>query len=290
MKAEGGRMNEEGELATEGTESTETASCFAKASQDVTPELSEEQREWLNKVFIPNFRAELMRTLELKGHLKDGSIHKSVSATEKGREGSGADEGAASPTPDVNGTPADVDGSTSSPRGAASSPLGARAERLTELEGDASTSSPRETWTGGQDALRTAGRMPALLDGELEAENKRLRAALAETRVDRELVWAAASQHAINPAQVAHLMKERVRLDKDLEPVVVDAQGDRMTDRNGQAVTVADAVRAFLEENPHMVQPSGELVGGGTNATVMTGRTPALTGGELIAEALRAGA
>ena len=223
------------------------------------PNLTPEQREWLNRVFIPNFRAELMRTLELKGHLRGNGMHKSRAGSEKGGKGSGGDKAAVSPPPDAVPASADVDNSAETAAGAPGQrPDDATAQRLTELE----------------------------------ADNKRLRAALADTRVDRELVWAAASQHAINPAQVAHLMKERVRLDKDLEPIVVDAQGDRLTNPHGQPVTVEDAVRLFLDENPHLVQPSSDLVGGGsggTNATALTGRTPALTGGELIAEALRAG-
>jgi len=125
---------------------------------------------------------------------------------------------------------------------------------------------------------------------ELAAENARLRAALAEARIEQELVWAAEHEDAVNPAQVAKLMKDQVRLDKELQPMIVDANGDWVADAHGLPVTVGDAVRAFLEENPHLVMPTRPVTGGGSggpDATALTGRTPALTGGELIAEALR---
>ena len=68
--------------------------------------------------------------------------------------------------------------------------------------------------------------------GELQGETGRVHGAPAETRVVDEIMRTAASQHAINPAQVAHLMKDRFQAD----------------------MTVADAVRAFLEDNPHLVR------------------------------------
>ncbi len=228
---------------TESTESTERKA----------PHLSDEQREWLNKVFIPNFRAELMRTLKAEDFF-GSKAKRDKRAPKDGRANQHElSEEAAAETRNENKDAAEgLDGGQP----------GAVEDRATQ-------------------------RVP-----ELEGENKRLRAALAETRVDRELVWAAASQHAINPAQVAHLLKERVRLDRDLDPIVVNANGDRAYDRYGRAVTVADAVRTFLEENPHLVRPSTELAGGGsggTDATVRTLRVAAVTGGDLIEEALREG-
>ena len=216
----------------------------AKAEKDRGPKLTQEQREWLNKVFIPNFRAELIRTLR----------------------------------------PEDLIGGNGKP--------GARAAGKRRPKGDKADSG-----TQGADAEKAPGTEAAAAGAteripELESEIKRLRGVLAETRVDRELVWAAASQHAINPAQVAHLMKDRVRLDNDLEPVVMNAQGDRQFDRYGRPVAVADAVGTFLEKNPHMVRPSTELAGGGsggTDATVRAPRIAAVTGGDLIEEALREG-
>jgi hypothetical protein len=145
----------------------------------------------------------------------------------------------------------------------------------------------------GLHQMKAATERPEERLTELEGENTRLRAALAETRVERELVWAAAQQHAINAAQVAQLLKDRVRLDRNLDPMVVNGNGDRAYDRYGRAVTVADVVRTFLEENPHLVRPSTQLAGGGsggTDATAVGRRVTAMTGGDLIEEALREGA
>jgi len=223
--------------------------------------LSDEQREWLNAVFIPNFRAELIRTLKPEDLMSSKERAKQRSFGPKGPADAG-EEHAASPTP-----PGPDETEEANPSGEAGTALDTAAEEADE---------------------KSAQRVV-----ELEADNRRLRAALAETRIEQELVWAAAAQHAVNPAQVAQLLKDRVRLDANLDPTVVDANGDRTHDGYGNPITVADAVKAFLDENPHMVQPSSELTGGGsggTDATALTARTAALTGGELIAEALKAGA
>jgi hypothetical protein len=233
----------------------------AEARKDRGPELTQEQREWLNKVFIPNFRAELIRTLRPEDLVPNNGRRGRETKSKASRKQSGDDPASLKLRRTV--TP---------PRQPAETPA------LRSSKADASRP---------DDAGNESARM-----AEMEGEITRLRGVLAETRVDRELVWAAASQHAINPAQVAHLMKDRVRLDNDLEPVVMNAQGDRQFDRYGRPVAVADAVGTFLEKNPHMVRPSTELAGGGsggTDATVRAPRIAAVTGGDLIEEALREG-
>jgi len=239
--------HQEGALGTEeakesGAEALDTPETASKANGlpiealvKRGPKLTDEQLEWLNKVFIPNFRTELMRTLKAEDFF-GGKREKRAAKERK------------------------------------------------EKKAPAASPDSRQGEAGEEKA---AQRVP-----ELEGEIKRLRGALAETRVDRELVWAAASQHAINPAQVAHLLKDRVRLDENLDPIVVNAHGDRLHDRYGRPVPVADAVRTFLEKNPHLVQPRTQLAGGGsggTDATAMARRMAAVTGGDLIEEALREG-
>jgi hypothetical protein len=324
------------DLTTVGTESTEKKG----------PGLSDEQREWLNRVFIPNFRAELMRTLELKGLLVDSSRRNGRGAKGKGQmkagvgrgdtEGVRKDEGGR--MKDERGTalseasyvdrafsldkasedgqvPGDVDKSASDGLDVDNSlrEVGEADERVIEMEDG--PSSPRlQPMDGPMDRRmdremdgrmdRTMDRrMDGGMDGrmdrttertmeELAAENRRLRSIVAAARVDGELVSAAAAQHAISPGQVAHLLRERIRLDGNLEPMVVDRNGDRAYDGYGRPVAVADAVRAFLEGNPHLVRPSTQLAGGGsggTDATAMGRRIEAVTGGDLIEEALREG-
>ena len=235
------------------------------------PRLSDEQREWLNTVFIPNFRAELMRELDMKGALRRqektadaGSV--GIDKPEVCQAAAGARAPALQPDPEEGGEEKKPE----------ESDHGARQVEDTCLE------KPSVSQASGS-AQRVT---------ELEGEMTRLRAALAETRIEQELVWAAAAQHAINPAQVAQLLKDRVRLDANLDPMVVDANGDHTHDGYGNPITVAEAVKAFLDENPHMVQPSSELTGGGsggTDATARAHRVAAVTGGDLIEEALREG-
>ncbi len=226
------------------------------------PRLTQEQREWLNTVFIPNFRAELIRTLKPEDLL---------SSKERRKRRAGR------PQPPIDAGKQQAPSPTL-PRAGSSEETDASGQADAEASDSDAVEQPAE-----QSAQRVA---------ELEGETRRLRAALADTRVDRELVWAAASQHAINPAQVAQLLRDRVRLDRSLDPIVVNANGDRAYDAYGRPVTVADAVRTFLEANPHLVRPSTTLAGGGsggTDATARVRRVAAVTGGDLIEEALREG-
>jgi len=204
----------EGNLsASEAVESSQIGDTNPKK-----PNLTKEQQEWLNKVFIPNFRKELMRQIHFDRRLLDE--HKR-----------------------------DIE------------------RRKKEEE------SQKKSLLAAQE------------------ENERLVGTVSELKVDRALIAAAAANSAVNPDQVRKLLKDRVRLGEDLEPVVLDEKGERQLNRDGEFMRVEEQVRLFLAENPHLMK-SGSAKGGSGSTPPGRGRTgrgfavEATTSGDLIAEGL----
>lgn len=61
----------------------------------------------------------------------------------------------------------------------------------------------------------------------------------------------AAAQDSVNPAQVAQLVAGRVQMDEQGNPYIVDELGSRMTDGQGNILTIDGFVERFLTKNPH---------------------------------------
>ncbi len=180
------------------------------------PNLSKEQQEWLNKVFIPNFRKELMRQLQFDRKLLEQ--HK-----------------------------------------------GELERRKKEEEAQ-------------KESLRAA-----------QEENEKLVRTISEMKVDKALVSAAAANNAVNPDQVRKLLKDRVTLGEDLEPMVLDEKGERQLNQNSEFMTVEEQVKLFLAENPHLVKPGPAKGGSGSAGSTYGGRTfviEPVSSGDLIAEGL----
>ena len=180
------------------------------------PNLSKEQQEWLNKVFIPNFRKELMRQVQfdrkaLEQHKRE--VERRKKEEESHRKG-----------------------------------------------------------------LQVA-----------QEENEKLVRTISELKVDKALISASSSNNAVNPNQVRHLLKDRVRLGEDLEPIVLDEKGERQLNQNGEFMTVEEQVSLFLAQNPHLVKASPAKGGSGSTGSGVAGRGFAggvTTSGDLIAEGL----
>jgi len=180
------------------------------------PNLSQEQQEWLNKVFIPNFRKELMRQVQfdrkaLEQHKRE--LERRKKEEESHRKG-----------------------------------------------------------------LQAA-----------QEENEKLVRTISEMKVDKALVSASSSNNAVNPNQVRQLLKDRVRLGEDLEPIVLDEKGERQLNQNGEFMTVEEQVSLFLAQNPHLVKASPAKGGSGSTGSGGAGRGFAggvTTSGERIAEGL----
>ena len=94
---------------------------------------------------------------------------------------------------------------------------------------------------------------------------------LTKIKVDGALMNAASTKKAINPEQVARLVRENVKMSESGEVEIIDPKTGqtRYTD-TGDALTVDGLVSEFLQTNPHFVS-AGQPGGGSTSNTGTTG-------------------
>ncbi|MCK5548274.1 MAG: hypothetical protein KAI64_04620, partial [Thermoplasmata archaeon] len=123
----------------------------------------------------------------------------------------------------------------------------------------------------------------------LSSEKEKLLGLIKELKVDSKLVELASSFGAIKASQVACLLKRNIRLDEDLNAVVLDDFGEAEINENGEMMTIGEKVRRFLDENSHLLRPTGhEHAGsGGVSAVGSDPRIAALSGADLINEGLQ---
>ena len=90
---------------------------------------------------------------------------------------------------------------------------------------------------------------------------------LTKIKVDGALINAASTKRAVNPDQVARLVRDHVRMSETGEVEIIDPKTGqtRYTD-NGDALTVDGLVSEFLQTNPHFVS-AGQPGGGSTSNT-----------------------
>ena len=99
---------------------------------------------------------------------------------------------------------------------------------------------------------------------DLEIQNYKSK--LQETLVDGAIVGAAGNSNAVNPEQVALLLKRSARLSEDGAVEVLDANGLPRYNGKGDLLTVSEMVSEFLTVNPHFVRASGGGTGSVGNA------------------------
>lgn len=94
---------------------------------------------------------------------------------------------------------------------------------------------------------------------------------LTKIKVDGALINAASTKRAVNPEQVARLVRENVKMSDTGEVEVVDPKTGqtRYTD-NGDPLTIDGLVSEFLQTNPHFVS-AGQPGGGSKSNTNPTG-------------------
>lgn len=94
---------------------------------------------------------------------------------------------------------------------------------------------------------------------------------LTKIKVDGALINAASTKRAVNPDQVARLVRDNVRMSETGEVEIIDPKTGqtRYTD-NGDALTVDGLVSEFLQTNPHFVS-AGQPGGGSTSNTGTAG-------------------
>lgn len=91
------------------------------------------------------------------------------------------------------------------------------------------------------------------LASKKDAEIQKRDAMIAEFKLNTPLLETAAKFRAVKPEQVRDLLKHNVRLNSDGEPEVIDATGKVRYSDKGAALSVADLVQSFLNDNPHFV-------------------------------------
>lgn len=91
---------------------------------------------------------------------------------------------------------------------------------------------------------------------------QQLQQELHSIKVDGSLLNAASSKRAVNPQQVASLLKNNIRLGDSGDVEVLDAEGNVRYNDRGVAMNAVELVDEFLQQNPHFIQagPSGSGV------------------------------
>lgn len=82
---------------------------------------------------------------------------------------------------------------------------------------------------------------------------------LRDERIDKQLINAASKHKAINPEQIKALLKNNVHLNKEGKVEVVDNSGTPRYNKDGDLLSVDEAVQEFLTQNAHFqaATPSG---------------------------------
>lgn len=85
-----------------------------------------------------------------------------------------------------------------------------------------------------------------------------LRQELINLKVDGTLLNTASQRNAVNPEQVAQLLKGKVGLDETGRPVVFDRDGNVQYDPDtAEPVSIESYVNEWLDNNPHFLRSTG---------------------------------
>ena len=119
-----------------------------------------------------------------------------------------------------------------------------------------------------QTEMEKRGEYEKLMKEQAEKFNSKINqyeTELTSIKVDGALLGEASRQKAVNPQQVASLLKGQLRLNEAGGVDVVDQNGQVRYDDNGEPLKVSKLVNEFLTANPHFVQagPSGSGTGQG---------------------------
>ena len=94
---------------------------------------------------------------------------------------------------------------------------------------------------------------------EYNEKLSKLEQELKNERIDKQLINSASKHKAINPEQIKDLIKNRVQLNQDGKVEVLDNSGTPRYNKDGDLLTVDEAVQEFLTQNAHFqsATPSG---------------------------------
>lgn len=104
------------------------------------------------------------------------------------------------------------------------------------------------------------------------SEINTLRQELTSMKVDGTLLNTASSRNAVNPEQVAQLLRNQVGLDETGRPVVYDGSNVVYDPETAEPKTLESLVNEFLDANPHFVRatPGGTVSQGSSVSTKTT--------------------
>jgi hypothetical protein len=86
---------------------------------------------------------------------------------------------------------------------------------------------------------------------EYNEKLSKLEQELKSERVDKQLINAASKHRAISPDQIKELMKSQVQLNQEGKVEVLDNSGTPRYNKDGDLLTVDEAVQEFLTQNAH---------------------------------------
>jgi len=101
---------------------------------------------------------------------------------------------------------------------------------------------------------------------EKEKELSSFKQQMQMEKIDKSILSVASSSRAVNPDQVVSLLKSEIQLADDGRPEVLDQNGNVRYNDKGQALTIEERVKEFLDSNPHFRQ--GSLSGSGSQSAI----------------------
>ncbi len=114
-----------------------------------------------------------------------------------------------------------------------------------------------------QDKLEAKGEFEQILKDSMSKKDAQINGLLTQVKtikVDGSLLDAASKFKAVNPGQVATLVKDQVKMNEAGDVEIVDPKSGQVRyNDKGEHITVSDLVGEFLTANPHFVSatPSG---------------------------------
>jgi len=110
-----------------------------------------------------------------------------------------------------------------------------------------------------QEQMIKRGEFEKILQESLSKKDQEIQkrdSIIKEYKIDVPLTNAAAKFRAVSEEQVRALLNTKVRLKNEGEVEVVDVNGTVRYNDSGNALSVDDLVKEFLDSNPHFVQPT----------------------------------
>ena len=99
-----------------------------------------------------------------------------------------------------------------------------------------------------------------------DTDIQRLQGAIKKEKIDNSLLAVASKHKAINPSQVAELIKNQVRLSDENRIEILDNNNNIRYNSKGELYTIEERVVEFLDANPHFRQ--GSLAGTGSQSAL----------------------